>query len=136
MLRKSLKIFLPFVMIALFSSCTFITTHVEPLDTETVRKDSAYMFEKPVKAHLTDGSVVIYRNGFIVKNDTIITNGVKYDLTRTDSSFVRNIPAADVAVFEYLKFRWDAGIFFASGTGYFLIFMMIASAIGAGATGG
>ena len=133
---KPLKIILQLLLITLFSSCTFITTHVEPLDTETVRQDSAYIFEKPVKAHLTDGSVVLYRNGFIVKNDTIITNGIEYNLTRSDSSAVKNIPAAEVTRFEYLKYCWDAGIFFTSATGYSLILLIIAAGIGAGATGG
>jgi len=115
----------------LFGSCVMISTHVAPLDKDKVAQDGGYMIKKPVKAHLHDGSVVVYENGFVAVNDTIRTSGIKYNLTRDDSLIIQMLPTSEVAEYEYYRKFWHADTFLLTLTGdafYIILFYALKAA--------
>jgi hypothetical protein len=59
--------------------------------------------ESPTKAHLLDGSVILYENGFQRRNDSILGPGIRYGLDRREGA-VRNqwkVPLDSVVGLEY-----------------------------------
>ena len=47
----------------LFISCVYIGTRVEAIAVDKLRENSEFVIEKPTKAHLRDGSVVLDEAG-------------------------------------------------------------------------
>lgn len=72
------------------------TIEVEPLeppiDTTTITA--------PVRAHLTDGSVVVFRDGVTVGPDRLVGPGIWYSLTRSDSAAVGSISIDSLGALE------------------------------------
>ena len=56
--------------------------------------------ESPVKAHLVDGSTVMFPKGLTVADDKIKGEGFKYDITLERTEPVTEIPLDDVAAME------------------------------------
>ncbi len=63
-----------------------------PSDPITVRS--------PVKAHLLDGSTVVYSNGLVIAQDTLRGQGTRYDLALRDSASVDLVPLDSVVAME------------------------------------
>ena len=103
------------------------------LEVEEVRRCESFRIEKPVKAHLIDGSMIIYRSGFTAVNDTIVTLGIKYNFTREDSTAVEKIALTEIAYIEYyrLNFHWEMLLSGASQMFIILAVMAYAAAMSA-----
>ena len=84
----------------LLVSCVTVR-HIEitPVDSD---EDSAspILVESPVKAHLVDGSTVMFPKGLTVEDKKIKGEGFKYDLTLEHSEPVTEIDLDDVAAME------------------------------------
>lgn len=70
------------------------------VDIEPVSPRSPVVLASPVKAHLKDGSVVVYLNGVTVTADALNGPGTKHDVTRVNSVPVDTVPLSDVIGME------------------------------------
>ncbi len=93
-----LRILLTFVI---FSSCIFKETNVKPLDKEGISYSHDFLIESPTKAHLLNGSLVVYPKGFSVRNNILVGQGRKYDLLRQTNRPVLKVSLDSVASLEY-----------------------------------
>jgi hypothetical protein len=99
-LKKCLALLLS---VALVSSCVSRRVDVEPVNTRTpVRVQS------PVKAHLADGSTVVYPDGVEVTADAVLGRGSRYDVTLQTGTTVDSVPLADVLGMETYRTRVNA----------------------------
>jgi hypothetical protein len=69
---------------------------VEPLSGSEIGRH----LSTPVKAHLLDGSTVVYLNGVSVGADTLRGEGTRYDLRLREAGSVTNLPLDSVAGME------------------------------------
>ena len=81
----------------LLASCIVHRLDVVPLD---VSSTEPIVVDTPVKAHLYDGSTVVFANGASVSEGTIRGDGQRYDLTLESVAAVTEIPLTDVAAME------------------------------------
>lgn len=65
--------------------------------------------ETPVKAHLRDGSTVVYQDGVLLARDTLRGPGMRYGLTLRDSTDVSMEPIDSVVAMESFRTGVDAG---------------------------
>ncbi len=87
-------------------ACAVRDLEVTPLDTastETITVTS------PVKAHLIDGSTVVFEEGVTVAEGKVMGDGRKYDLTLDTSVRVSSIGLDDVAAMESYQTPVHAG---------------------------
>ncbi|MFH1861231.1 MAG: hypothetical protein ABH878_00325 [bacterium] len=89
----------------LLASCTYYTTEVKQLPSPS----SKTIVKSPAKAHLNDGSLIVFVQGFELKGDSLMGGGVWYDLTRRDSTFVGGVHSDSVAFLEYYVKELEAG---------------------------
>src|SRR6267143_1750787 len=59
--------------------------------------------QTPVKAHLRDGSTVLYRGGVLLAHDTLRGPGVRYGVTLRDSSALSVVPRDSVVAMESFR---------------------------------
>lgn len=86
------------LLIALSASACIVgvgRTEVVP-----VERGTPVVLTAPVKAHLRDGSTVLYRRGVTVAADSLVGRGMRYGLALADSSPVTALAIADVAGME------------------------------------
>src|SRR5260221_8451363 len=62
----------------------------------------------PVKAHLKDGSTVVFPNGVVLQGRFLKGVGTRYDLTLESSQRVSSVPVDEVAAME--TFRNDVNV--------------------------
>lgn len=69
----------------------------------------------PVRAHLIDGSTVVFRNGALVTADSVTghVDGVRFGLTLAESTRVHSVPLRSVLGLETYRDQVDAGATFA-----------------------
>ena len=79
------------------SACIIATGHT---DVVAVGTRTPVKLATPVKAHLLDGSTVLYRNGVTVAAESLVGPGVRFGLTLADSAPVSALAIADVAGME------------------------------------
>jgi hypothetical protein len=84
-------------------SCISRRVEIEPVDTRAPVNVST-----AVKAHLGDGSTVVYPRGVRVTSDALEGEGTKYDLALTSEMTVDRVPLADVLAMESYRTRVNA----------------------------
>jgi hypothetical protein len=77
--------------------------------TEVNRTADSVQVRTPVKAHLIDGSTVVYRKGVLVRGGRLTGRGMRYDLALRDSSGVTELPLDSVVGLETFRSQVDAG---------------------------
>ena len=92
------------------SSCTFISTKVMRVEKTT----SQFRISSPAKAHLLDGSVVVFPEGFWITENLLKGNGVWYNLARSHSARVSVVRRDSVAFLEHYVKRLQPGPFLGS----------------------
>lgn len=97
--RIFLCLSLGFLFSLVSSSCLFISTRAYRVD----RWGDRTAISSPTKAHLCDGSMVVFANGFRVAGNIIVGDGIWFDLTRESSTPVQTISRDSVAFLEYYK---------------------------------
>jgi hypothetical protein len=85
----------------------------------------------PVKAHLTDGTTIVYRHGVVLTHDSLQGAGTRYGLTLGDSTAVTSVSASRVASLTRFHDHYDAAasLFTSLLSAGALIFGFIALAI-------
>lgn len=95
--------FLAFAYVVYFSSgCGFRQTDVHPVN------PTPNQIMTPTKAHLKNGGVVVFKNGFTLHGGKLLGDGSYYDLTRKQSRSVSEITIDSVAFLEYYTRETDA----------------------------
>jgi hypothetical protein len=109
--------------------CTVSSVRIRELPRPTEPVD----VHSPVKVHLADGAVIVYRRGVRISHDSIIGAGVLYDLTRRDSLPVDRYATADVVAMEVFVNQADrvasTVLSGAAGIGGLLVFLGVLIAL-------
>jgi hypothetical protein len=92
------------------NSCTFVSTKVG----QTERTTEDFHISSPAKAHLLDGSMVVFADGFEMTGDSIKGNGIWYNLARDKSARVPGIPLDSLAFLEHYFKQLQPGPFLGS----------------------
>jgi hypothetical protein len=87
------------------ASCIWISQSVRVQPVDPV---DGTVVSTPVKAHLEDGSTVVYRDGVAVAENSLLGAGEKYNPALTDSEPVSRIPLDEVVAME--SFSTDVGV--------------------------
>ncbi len=101
-----------FIMITLvciiLSSCVTTSIFVKEID----HPEASVRSFAPTKAHLYDGSLIVFADGFVVKGNLITGQGLRYNLTRLSSHPVNHILIDSIACLEYYESRAHPGTIF------------------------
>jgi hypothetical protein len=95
-----------FLAFCVLTSCAVRDLEVKPLDTASTEPITV---SSPVKAHLTDGSTVVFEEGVTVAEGKLTGEGRKYDLALETSAPVSSIALDEVAAMESYQTPVDAG---------------------------
>src|SRR5438445_4397978 len=77
----------------------FRSVRVKPIGSSA----DSLAIQTPVKAHLRDGSTVLYRAGVLLARDTLRGRGVRYGLTLRDSTALSVVPLDSVVAMESFR---------------------------------
>lgn len=91
-----------FVFVAGLASCVWVSKRV---DIENVDLARVTTVTTAAKAHLKDGSTVVYRNGFTVIGGELRGPGMRYDLTLAAATRVDSLPVDTIVGMESFKTR-------------------------------
>ncbi len=105
LLFRALRIPLVFAVTAGAISCVFHSAQVTPLDVRHAPTEVT----SPVKAHLVDGSTVLYPTGVRIANNTLITSGSRYALGTPVLSQSGPIPLDSVVGMESYDTKINMG---------------------------
>ena len=83
------------------SACGYYRIVPKAMDLAKIAVQPSVQINIPAKAHLRDGSVVLFPNGFRVEGGLFKGDGEKYDLTRQTRSLVWEVPLSDVVLLEH-----------------------------------
>lgn len=89
------RVVLPLLLLA--SACVQVFQNVK---TRALDPHTPVAVATPVKAHLVDGSTVVFRTGAIVDSLNLRGKGYRYGLTLTDSTAVLSIPLDSIVGME------------------------------------
>jgi hypothetical protein len=101
--------FCAILFFVLLTSCIFKPTKVEFLSKDEIKENVTFVIKLPTKIHLYDGSVIVFKEGFEATRDMVVGWGMKYNLTRSDSSMVQRVLMDSVAFLEYYKKNVQGG---------------------------
>src|SRR5262245_12138493 len=90
------------LLTAALASCVVISRRV---DVATVSTREPVTVRSPVKAHLKDGSTIVYVGGVTVTADALVGHGERHDLVRSRSIAVETVPLSDVVGMESFRTR-------------------------------
>jgi hypothetical protein len=95
---RAVRLVLPAALCLLAGACIWVF-HSVRVDAIGLHADSVAI-QTPVKAHLRDGSTVLYRAGVLLARDTLRGPGVRYALTLRDSTNVTLVPLDSIVAME------------------------------------
>ncbi|HET6628463.1 MAG TPA: hypothetical protein VFG91_01685 [Woeseiaceae bacterium] len=110
-----MRIVLLFVSLALGSCITVRKLEVTPVDYEGAAEQP--IIASPVKAHLEDGSTVVFPQGVSLVGGEIRGEGFKYDITLERSEAVTSIDVDDIAAMESYQTPVNTGVTAAASGG-------------------
>ena len=89
---------------------------------ELSNSDEPLRIRRPVKAILNEGGYIFYKK-MEVANDTIITRGLKFNDTQTDSIYVDKTPLSEI---EQIEFIDETGkLYYKLGEGLLMVGVII-----------
>ena len=88
-------------------SACFIVRRVSVVDVS--RPADSVQVRTPVKAHLVDGSTVVYREGVLVAGGRLTGAGTRYNVTLTDPTPTAELALDSVVALESFRTSTDAG---------------------------
>ena len=94
--------------LALLASACIISSRIDPEPVPT-RAQEPVRVTTPVKAHLLDGSTVVYPNGVVVVEGALDGLGMRYSLSLRDSAPVAQIALDSVVGMETYRRQVNAG---------------------------
>lgn len=93
-------------LLLIATSACFLSTSVQGSRITVARPDSATV-PGPIKAHLIDGSIVVFPNGLRVMRNEAIGEGWRYAPSLHDSTFVHGFAVDSVAAMEAFHNDYD-----------------------------
>lgn len=99
-MRKAIAV----VLALSLTSCVF--RHV---DVQSVSTKAPVVVASSVKAHLNDGSTIVYPAGVSVTADALVGRGTKHALTSSTPVIVERVPLSDVLGMESFRTRVNVG---------------------------
>src|SRR5437867_1924096 len=96
---RVLRVFLSAALGLVVGACIFHSVRVEAIGSNA----DSLAIQTPVKAHLRDGSTVLYQAGVLLARDTLRGPGVRYGLTLRDSTAVSVVPVESVVAMESFR---------------------------------
>jgi hypothetical protein len=93
-------VLLPLVACLALSACII---RVRQVEVEPVPSTDGVRVTSPVKAHLLDGTTVVFTEGVTVRGDTLLGAGLQYDLRLQPAGTVARLPLSDVAGMENFR---------------------------------
>ena len=132
MLSNNLKIVFVIFCIMTLGACLILHQNIQELP---ITENEDFSTNKPVKAHMDDGTMVTMKEGFdrqIFYDSVFLIPkefGIKYDLYRTSHDTVTKIPFSDVAFLETVTDHLDETAFFSSLPGTVFTYVVIHVAI-------
>lgn len=97
------------VPLLVFSSSCILARGVQVSPFERPASGGVVAVSSPVKAHLIDGSTVLFKSGVRIERDTAWGTGVRYGLTLRDSAGVSVLPLDSVVGMETYQTRVSTG---------------------------
>jgi len=88
------------------TSC-YIHTKVNHVNTENMRESKPFVIKSPTKAHLTDGSLIVFEKGFRIENNMLSGEGIRYDLSRQNQCPFSEVTMDSVVCLKCYKKRWQ-----------------------------
>jgi len=88
------------VLLLPLGGCAFTRDKVVLITADTPRTGKRREVTTPVKAHLKDGSVVLFPQGLTVDEGVLRGAGEQYDLARTKRTLVYTVPIDQIAAVE------------------------------------
>jgi len=85
------------------ASCIYIHTNVRSMDVQQVSNASHVSIHRITKIQLNDGSLVIFEEGFVVRQDKIAGKGKKYDMLCNEVTEVSEVSMEDVKNIIYYE---------------------------------
>lgn len=92
-----MRLVLALLLTLLLTACVVHRLEVTSVD---VTAADPIVVSTPVKAHLEDGSTVVFPDGVSVADGVVTGSGTLYDLTLDSSSSISEVSLADVAAME------------------------------------
>lgn len=111
------KLPLALAVIAGLASCVFRSAEVTPIDPHYAPEQ----IKSPVKAHLVDGSTVLYPSGLRIAGNRLVTPGQRYALGTSKLSPSGSIPLDSVVGMESYDTRTNAGKSMAASGAAFVV---------------
>lgn len=93
------------ILLAVATAVSCVSRRVE---VEQVSKATPVFVKSPVKAHLKDGSTVVYPKGLRVTADALQGTGTRHDIGLQTSMVVHTVPLAEVIGMETYRTRVNA----------------------------
>lgn len=87
----------------LITSCAYIHTKVNSIDTENIRESKTFVIKSPTKAHLSDGSLIVFQKGLKIENNILKGEGIRYDLSRQNSYWFSEVTMDSVVCLKCYK---------------------------------
>lgn len=84
------------------TSC-YIHTKVHSINTENIRESKKFVIKSPTKAHLTDGSLIVFEKGLKIENNTLKGDGIRYNLSRQNQYPFSEVTMDSVVCLKYYK---------------------------------
>ena len=84
-----------------------VVTRLEIAAVEYEETDAPITVQSPVKAHLEDGSTVVYSKGVTIEDGIVKGQGFKYDITLDHGERVTEVDLDDVAAMESYQTPMD-----------------------------
>ncbi|QJR37572.1 hypothetical protein [Gemmatimonas groenlandica] len=95
-----------FGAVAFSAACVFYRTEVRAVERPTA--DAPTFIKSPLKAHLKDGSIVVFRNGATVTRESLTGEGRRYTLQNTTSRVYDRVPMDSVVGVETFENKVNA----------------------------
>ncbi len=114
-----------FVACVMLSSCVIHRLNVTPVD---VTEETPITIESPVKAHLNDGSTVVFPSGVTVADGSVRGLGERFDLTLSSSSAVNEISLDEVAAMESYQTPVSTGATAVASAGSAVLWVVLGAA--------
>jgi len=84
------------------TSC-YIHTKVKPINQENILASKPFVTNQPTKAHLTDGSLIVFEKGLKIENNILKGVGIRYDLSRQNQYPFSGVTMDSVACLKCYK---------------------------------
>ena len=89
------------------TSCYYLHTKVNHVNKENIRESKKFVIKSPTKAHLIDGSLIVFEKGLEIENNTLKGDGIRYDLLRQNQYAFSEVTIDSVAYLKCYKKRLE-----------------------------